>query len=90
MKTVINKTQSPIKIALPRGKVLRLGPGKSGQIRDEDAEAGSLKALAAAGDLEIHEGAGHGAGGATATGGRPSAGGGAHGRATFRQRKGDR
>ncbi len=45
MKTVTNKTRAPLKVPLPRGKSLHLGPGKSGQIRDEDADHASLKKL---------------------------------------------
>jgi hypothetical protein len=38
MKTVANKTQKPLSVPLPRGKVLHLGPGKTGQISSEAAE----------------------------------------------------
>ncbi len=56
MKTVENKTRAPIKIPLPRGKTLRLGPGKTGQIRDDAVEHAALKKLIAAGDIQILEG----------------------------------
>ena len=53
MKTVLNKTHRPLKIGLSQGKVLRLGPGKRGQIATQDAERESLKSLIAAGEIEI-------------------------------------
>ena len=90
MKTLINKTRAPIKIVLPGGKALRLGPGKAGQIRDEDADADAVKKLVEAGALEMHHGGGHAAGGGTSGGGLARGGGYGHSRATFRQRKGER
>lgn len=45
MKTVINKTHEPIKVPLPRGKVLHLGPNKSGKIAHQDLEHPPLKLL---------------------------------------------
>lgn len=89
MKTLINKTLTPLKVGLPGGKFLRLGPGKSGQIRDEDADGDALKKLVEAGDLEVHQGEIH-TGAGPGAGGVHKAGGQAQGRATFRQRKGDR
>jgi hypothetical protein len=56
MKTVINKTRAPIKLPLPRGKALHLGPGKTGQIRDDAVEHTPLKKLIDAGQIEIVEG----------------------------------
>lgn len=53
VKTVVNKTHSPLKIALPRGKSLRLGPNGSGQIRNEDAAHEPVRKLVASGDVEI-------------------------------------
>ena len=76
MKTVVNKTRSPLKIALPRGKSLRLGPDGSGRIRDEDAEHEPVKKLIASGAIEIVAGGtSSGPAGADATGrnqGRPN------------------
>jgi hypothetical protein len=89
MKTLINKTRAPLKIGLPGGKTVRLGPGKAGQIRDEDADGDAIKKLVEAGDLEVHQGevsTGSGSG----PGGVHKAGGHGQGKATFRQRKGDR
>jgi hypothetical protein len=53
MKTVTNKTQRPVRVPLPRGKTLFLGPGKTGQISSKDAEHAELKRLADSGTLEI-------------------------------------
>ena len=55
MKTIVNKTHRPIKIQLSRARVLRLGPGKEGQIATQDAERESLKKLVADGDVEIFD-----------------------------------
>ena len=49
MKTVSNKTQKPLSVPLPRGKILHLGPGKTGQISSEAAEHPRLKKLVEAG-----------------------------------------
>lgn len=56
MKTVINKTNAPIRVPLSRGKALHLGPRKSGQVRDEDAEHARLKKLVETGTIEIFDG----------------------------------
>ena len=53
MKNVLNKTRSPLKIPLPQGKFLHLGPMKTGQISDGAAELPSLKKLLKAGQIEI-------------------------------------
>jgi hypothetical protein len=87
MKTVTNKTRAPLRVPLPRGKSLHLGPGKFGQIRDEDANHAALKKLVDAGQLEIVEGGQHEssvAGGTTA----PHEATHGFGKANFRQRKG--
>lgn len=56
MKTVINKTHEAIRVALPRGKALHLGPKKTGQIRNEDADHPAVKKLVEAGTIEVVEG----------------------------------
>jgi hypothetical protein len=53
MKTIVNKTPRPIKIRLPRGKVLHLGPTKTGQISDDALERDAVQALLKAGDIEV-------------------------------------
>jgi hypothetical protein len=89
MKTLINKTRTPIKVPLPRGKALHLGPGKKGQVRDEAVEHAALKKLVEAGQIEIAEGERHEN---TATGRAvvPHEATHGHGKSTFRQKKGDR
>ena len=54
MKTVSNKTRKPIKVSLPGGRFLYLGPAKTGQISDSAAEIPSVKRLVKAGEIEIH------------------------------------
>lgn len=55
MRAVTNKTNKPLAVPLPRGKILRLGPHKTGQISSDDIEHAPLKKLVDAGELEIHE-----------------------------------
>ena len=56
MKTIINKTHAPLKVPLPRGKALHLGPSKSGQIADGAAEHAGVQRLLKAGKIEIFDG----------------------------------
>lgn len=56
MKTVVNKTKGPLKVPLPRGKSLRLGPNKTGQIADSAADHAAVKKLVEAGKIEIFDG----------------------------------
>ena len=53
VKTISNKTPRPLRVPLPRGKTLHLGPKKTGQIASEDAEHPPLKKLVEAGEIEI-------------------------------------
>jgi hypothetical protein len=53
MRTVINKTHRPLKIHLPRGKVLHLGPKKEGQIATHDLDSPGVTKLVEAGSLEL-------------------------------------
>src|SRR5262245_58504791 len=89
MKALLNKTRLPIQVPLPGGKVLRLAPGKSGQIRDDALEQPAVKKLIKAGDVEVHEDSGR-EGGIVGGGTLANQGGQKRGRSTFRQRKGDR
>jgi hypothetical protein len=88
MRAVTNKTNKPLAVPLPRGKVLRLGPRKTGQISSDDLDHPPLKKLAAAGEIEIHE-EGHvptrGGGGKVGATGGP-----AHTTTTGGRRSGDR
>ncbi len=80
MKTIKNKTTKPIRVPLPRGKTVHLGPSKSGQITTEAAEYAGLKKLVEAGDIEIvdegPDGGGGGPGGPGGSGARHGYGGG--------------
>ena len=89
MRTVTNKTRRPLRVPLPRGKTLHLGPGKAGQISSKDAEHPLVKKLLDDSAIEIgdedeqhNQVRGYGA-----TDG-PSAGGHARGRGS--RRSGDR
>lgn len=53
MRTIVNRTVQPLAVHLPRGKVLHLGPGKSGQIGDDAVDAPGVKKLVDAGQLEL-------------------------------------
>jgi hypothetical protein len=89
VKTITNKTNKPIKIPLPGGKALHLGPDKSGQIRDEAAEHAPVQKLVDAGEIEIADGD-HDSAGSGGRGLSPHQAQGGQRRSTFRQRKGDR
>jgi hypothetical protein len=58
MKTIRNKTVKPLRIALPGGKTLHLGPGKSGQVSDKALERAATRKLLKAGEIEIVGGEG--------------------------------
>lgn len=72
MKTITNKSRKPLKVPLPGGKFLHLGPLKSGQIADGAADAPAIKRLIKAKEIEIvgegGETAGAGAHGKSAAG----------------------
>ena len=53
MKTIRNKTARPIRVPLPRGKVLHLGPNMDGEIADNAVEHAGLQKLVKAGTIEI-------------------------------------
>ena len=53
MKTITNKTHKPLKVPLPGGKFLHLGPLKSGQIADGAADAPALKRLIKSKEIEL-------------------------------------
>lgn len=62
MKTVRNLTQKPLKVPLPGGKSLRLGPRQDGTIDDKATHHGAVKRMVEAGTIEVLGGtsAGHG------------------------------
>ena len=53
MRTIVNRTHKPLKIHLPGGKVLHLGPAKTGQISDQAADDPAVRKLVQAGEVEI-------------------------------------
>jgi len=55
VKIVVNKTHAPIKVPLPRGKVLHLGPDKSGKIAHQDLEHPPLKRLIEEKTIEVED-----------------------------------
>ena len=59
MKTIVNNTLRPLKISLSRGRVLRLGPRKEGQIGTHDADLESVKVLVESGDVELMDDVSH-------------------------------
>jgi len=50
---ITNKTKRPLRIPLPGGKQLHLGPGRTGQVTPKATEHPPLKKLIDAGDVEI-------------------------------------
>jgi acylphosphatase len=53
MKEILNKTGRPLRIALPRGKVLRVGPRMVAQVADSAVELKSILKLVEDGSIEI-------------------------------------
>ncbi len=53
MRTIVNKTALPIRVPLPGGKVLHLGPKKNGQVADAAADHSGLRKLIDAGKIEL-------------------------------------
>lgn len=53
MKTVKNKTHRPLRVPLPRGKVLHLGPQQEGQVAGGTLEHAPFQKLVEAGDIEV-------------------------------------
>ena len=89
MKTIMNKTQKPLSIPLPRGKTLHLGPGKTGQIASPASDHPPVKKLIDAGEIEVvAESSGPAEGGGGGKSGRPWAPG--HTSGSAGRRGGDR
>jgi hypothetical protein len=53
MSTIVNKTRQPIKVPLPRGKALHLGPGGEGQVHYSALDRPAVKKLIVAGKIEV-------------------------------------
>jgi hypothetical protein len=65
MRTVKNLSASPLRIPLPGGKTLHLGPGKSASVRESATDHPALKKLCDDGQIELGE---------VTAGGMPAAG----------------
>lgn len=52
-KTIINKTVMALRVPLPGGKVLHLGPKKTGHVSPHDADHPPLQKLVEAGQVEL-------------------------------------
>ena len=89
MHSILNKTHMPLKVPLPRGKVLHLGPDKTGQINDHAVNHPPLKKLIEAGTIEVFD---QGAGGEAAHSERSAVHASTHGKGpnTNLQKTGDR
>lgn len=53
MKLVRNRSRRPLKVRLAGGKVLHLGPAKTGQVADDAVLRASVRELVESGELEI-------------------------------------
>ena len=53
MRIVVNKTHRPLKVHLPQGRVLHLGPRHEGQVTPQALESPGVKRLVESGELEI-------------------------------------
>ena len=71
MKTIKNRTYRPLRIALPGGKTLHLGPAQSAKIADAAIDRPAVKKLLDAGEIEV-EGSGRPEGGGSGGGGDAS------------------
>jgi hypothetical protein len=89
MTMVSNKTRRPLRVPLPGGRTLHLGPEKAGQISSKDAEHPAIKKLAEDSVIEIvDEDARRTQGGGDGGKGRTFVGG--HARGSGSRRSGDR
>ena len=62
MKTIRNLTFKPLKVPLPRGKALRLGPKADGLVQDVAADHPGVLRLIEAGTIAVLDGSSHGHG----------------------------
>ena len=53
MQSIRNISRGPVKVRLPGGKVLFLGPGKTGEIADKALDHPGVKELVDQGSIEI-------------------------------------
>jgi len=89
MKTVVNRSRTPIKVHLPGGKTLHLGPGRTGQVSDAACERPSFMKLVKSGEIEV---VGEGEATSSSSGGGPNVQKSTHGHASTNvvMPKGDR
>ncbi len=59
MKTVVNKTQGALRVSLPKGKKMHLGPRQTGQISVHDLDHPPLRKMLEAEQIEIVDEAGN-------------------------------
>lgn len=59
MKTLTNTSRKPLRIPLPGGKIMFLGPGKSGQISDRHADLPAVARLIEEGSIAVAGESGH-------------------------------
>ena len=91
MKTVRNTTQLPVRVPLPGGKTLHLGPAKTGQISDQAAEGRGVLRLIEQGTIELLGGDGRSGGESQDNSGSPAQDSRhGHSRPTGVSRRGDR
>ena len=83
MRSVTNKTQKPLGVPLPRGKILHLGPGRTGQISSNAVDHPQLRMLLDGGSIALSDegsepagGSGGGGRGMSSFHGHPSTSGG--------------
>ena len=89
MKTIRNITRQPLRIPLPRGKFLHLGPGHEGHVAPSALERPALQKLVEAGQVEVvGDGAHSGGAGGEAPGSPKSTHG--HPHPNMTRSKGDR
>ncbi|MCO4771981.1 MAG: hypothetical protein KDA24_18260 [Deltaproteobacteria bacterium] len=62
MTTIRNLTIKPIKVPLPGGKSLRLGPKADGLVREGAEKHGAVIRMVEAGTIEVLTGSSHGHG----------------------------
>ena len=53
MKIIRNRTHAPVRVPLPRGKVLHLGPDQEGRIAHTDVDHPPLQGMIGNGVVEI-------------------------------------
>lgn len=60
VKTIRNETNDPLRVPLPQGKTLHLGPRKTGQISHKDLDHGPFQKLVESGQIVIEDDGGTG------------------------------